>query len=62
MLLLADESTTHYYSDLFVALRKLGKQIPTNDLWIAALALQHDLLLYTRDVHFQSVPGLKLVD
>jgi predicted nucleic acid-binding protein len=35
-----------------------GTPIPTNDIWIAALAMQHGLPLYTRDAHFSSVAGL----
>lgn len=39
-------------------LRKRGSLIPDNDIWIACIALQHDLTLVTRDAHFQAVPGL----
>ncbi|MBX3424918.1 MAG: PIN domain-containing protein [Pirellulales bacterium] len=39
---------------------KRGTPIPTNDVWIAAQALQHNLTLDTRDEHFRKVPGLKL--
>ncbi len=50
--LFANEGTTHFYAELFAELRQGGKPIPTNDLWIAALVLQHDLTLFTRDKHF----------
>jgi predicted nucleic acid-binding protein len=43
---------------LFVQLKRAGSPVPDNDLWIAALALQHDLLLVTRDQHFQRIPQL----
>jgi tRNA(fMet)-specific endonuclease VapC len=49
------------FSDVSNELRKQGRKIPTNDIWIAALAIQHDLTLDTRDQHFQQVAGLKLV-
>ncbi|MCP4134020.1 MAG: type II toxin-antitoxin system VapC family toxin [bacterium] len=39
---------------------KKGKPIPTNDIWIAAVAFQHGLKLFTRDKHFKDVPGLIL--
>ena len=39
-------------------LRSRGTPIPENDLWIAALAVQHKLTLVTRDSHFQVVAGL----
>lgn len=55
-----DEKTTEHYAQIFVHLRKKGTGIPTNDLWIAALARQHDLELCTSDAHFQHVEGLRL--
>ena len=57
-LLKPDEKTAHYYAEVFVALRASGTPIPTNDLWIAALARQHRLPLLTLDTHFAAVPGL----
>ena len=60
-ILLLDEQTPEFYASVFHALRLLGKPIPTNDMWIAAQALQHGLALDTRDGHFQHVPGLTLV-
>jgi predicted nucleic acid-binding protein len=56
-----DEKTARHYADVFVALRKLGIPIPTNDLWIAALARQHRLPLLSFDAHFGAVQGLTLV-
>ena len=53
-----DAQTTHFYADLYASLRKRGQPIPTNDLWIAALALQHDLVLFARDRHFDAIPEL----
>lgn len=56
--LYADEQTTHAYAGLFAQLRMQGTPIPTNDLWIAALCVQHDLLLCSRDAHFNHLPQL----
>ena len=53
-----DESTTHHYARLYCQLRKQGTPIPMNDLWIAALAVQHDMLLLTGDGHFDCIPQL----
>jgi predicted nucleic acid-binding protein len=53
-----DEKTARQYAEIFAALRTAGRPIPTNDLWIAALARQHRLLLVTFDRHFGAVPGL----
>jgi predicted nucleic acid-binding protein len=56
--LLPDRETAEHYARLFVQLKRAGAPVPDNDLWIAALALQHDLLLITRDKHFKSIPQL----
>jgi tRNA(fMet)-specific endonuclease VapC len=56
--LCADEQTTHHYAGVFAQLRKQGTPIPTNDIWIAAIVLQHDLALFTRDAHFSNLPQL----
>jgi len=60
-ILLASEATTHHYAMLHLQLRARGKPIPTNDLWIAALAIEHGLALATRDAHFAHIPQLVLV-
>jgi predicted nucleic acid-binding protein len=56
--LFADDGTTHHYGNLFRQLRQQGTPIPTNDLWIAALCVQHDLLLASRDIHFEHLPQI----
>ncbi len=56
--LLPSRETAEHYARLFVQLRRAGTPIPDNDLWIAALALEHDLLLVTRDRHFRRIPQL----
>jgi predicted nucleic acid-binding protein len=53
-----DDQTTHHYAAVFRQLRVQGTPIPTNDLWIAALALQHNLSLHARDRHFDHLPQL----
>jgi len=53
-----DEQTTHYYSDIYASLRKKGKPIPTNDIWIAALVWQHSLVLFARDSDFDNIPQI----
>lgn len=47
-----DTGTAHFYGEIKNALRVKGHPIPENDIWIAAIALQHGLTLITRDVHF----------
>ena len=60
-LLFADEATTHHYANLFRQLRAQGTPIPANDLWVAALAVQHGLALLSRDEHFAHLPQLLIV-
>ena len=52
------EATTIVYAKVRVGLKKAGRPIPANDVWIAALALQHRLRLLSRDEHFDAVSGL----
>jgi len=57
-----DERTTHHYAAIGLELKGMGKPIPTNDLWIAALCRQHSLALLSRDRHFDVVAGLRRID
>ena len=54
--LLPDEQTAHHYAQLHLQLRNKGASIPTNDLWIASLVIQHHLVLCTSDRHFRQLP------
>ncbi|MGE3842006.1 MAG: PIN domain-containing protein [Vicinamibacterales bacterium] len=54
-------ATTVVYAEVRAALKKCGRPIPANDVWIAALALEHRLPVLTRDAHFEAVPGLARV-
>ena len=58
--LFADGATSEIYSDIKIELKKGGKQIPVNDLWIAAIAKQNSLKLLTSDKHFTFINGLDL--
>lgn len=51
-----DAETADRYSEILAYLRRQGRPIPTNDLWIAASAMQHGLRLVTSDAHFDHVP------
>jgi len=55
-----DMDTADFYAQIFNSLKKKGSPIPTNDIWIAASALQNGLALFTLDKHFQFVDGLIL--
>jgi len=57
-----NEPTTQYYAQIVLDVKRLGRPIPTNDLWIAALCRQHSLPLLSRDRHFDLVAGTKRID
>lgn len=57
-----NEATTYIYARLFAYLRKKGTPIPINDLWIAAITLQHEASLLTFDQHFEVLPQIPLWD
>ncbi|MYN65492.1 MAG: type II toxin-antitoxin system VapC family toxin [Acidobacteria bacterium] len=59
--LYADDQTTRHYAAVYCQLRKQGTPIPTNDMWLAALVVQHNLVLHARDRHFDHLPQLALV-
>lgn len=52
------EETAIFYAELWGSLRAAGTPIPTNDLWIAAAALECGAILLTQDAHFNCIPGL----
>ena len=51
-----DDSTAERYSIILDYLKKCGTPIPTNDIWIAASAMQNGLVLLTADQHFLLLP------
>ena len=53
-----DEDTAEFYAEILDQLRKAGTPIPTNDIWIGAVALQHGLRLFSKDMHFKRIAGL----
>jgi tRNA(fMet)-specific endonuclease VapC len=55
-----DAATAQLYGNIKDRLRSRGRPIPENDIWIAAVALQHGLPLATRDDHFKEVDGLRV--
>lgn len=56
------DETTHRYAAINLELRQMGKPIPTNDLWIAALCRQYSLSILSRDKHFDFVSGNKRIE
>lgn len=54
-----NQVTADHYAAVRAELKSRGRPIPSNDLWIAALARQHSFRVLSRDRHFDFVPGLK---
>ena len=55
--LYSDAATINLYAGLYAQMRHQGTPVPTHALWIAALTIQHNALLATRDAHFNYVGG-----
>jgi len=55
------DDTADYYGRIRAALAKAGTQIPENDIWIAAIAMEHQLPLAARDAHFKLVAGITVL-
>lgn len=62
MVLDVTEPTTHCYVEITLELKRKGKPIPTNDIWIAALCRQYSLPLVSRDRHFDVITGNKRIE
>jgi tRNA(fMet)-specific endonuclease VapC len=58
IILRTDENTADMYGQIKQQLRDKGRPIPENDIWIAACAIQYDLVLLTQDKHFEAVDNL----
>ena len=54
--------TAEFYALVIHQLRAKGAPIPTNDIWIAALTMEHGACLATADEHFSRIDGLNLYD
>jgi tRNA(fMet)-specific endonuclease VapC len=61
-ILSVDRETAFHYGHIRSALAQTGTPIPENDIWIATLAIQHQLPLVTRDKHFERIPSISLLN
>ena len=61
LILKPDKETAFQYASTREALTKQGNLIPANDIWIAAIAIQHGLKLFTKDIHFERIENLDLM-
>ena len=58
VVLVADAETARHYANLRRTIDTVGGEIPYHDIWIGALALQHDLGVVSRDAHFDKMPQI----
>lgn len=54
-------STVHHYATIRESLHAKGRPIPQNDQWIAALALEHQMPILSRDSDFDHVDGIERI-
>ena len=59
-LIFCDLETAQWYGIIKIQLQRKGRPIPNNDIWIAAIAMQHNLILVTRDSHFDEIESLQV--
>lgn len=53
--------TADFYSYLLTALQESGNPVPTNDIWIAASAMEHGAGIATKDAHFRNILGIRII-
>ncbi len=56
-----DYNTAFYYGKIKKQLKAIGKPIPENDIWIAAISIQNNLPLISRDKHLSFIQDLELI-
>lgn len=54
------DTTADFYATIYANLRRKGRPIPTNDMWIAASTMEHGAILITRDQHFAHIENLRV--
>jgi tRNA(fMet)-specific endonuclease VapC len=59
--LVPDRETASIYATIRYELKQLGRPIPESDIWIAALARQHELEIVSNDAHFDLVEGVRRI-
>jgi predicted nucleic acid-binding protein len=57
-----DSRVAEQFARIFARLRRVGRPIETNDMWLGAIALAHDLTVASSDVHLHGIEGLRVED
>jgi len=47
-------------ADISTSLKKKGLTLPLSDIFIASIALEHNLSAFTFDKHFEQIPGVNI--
>lgn len=55
------EATATTYAKTRIGLKKKGKPIPENDLWIASVCIERKIPLFSNDAHFEDIEHLTLM-
>jgi tRNA(fMet)-specific endonuclease VapC len=50
-----DDDAARIYAEIMIALRKAGTPLPTNDIWVAAVASRDGATVLTYDEHFRLI-------
>lgn len=58
-ILYIDDATALFYGNIKKELKDIGRPIPENDIWIAAIAKQYGLILISRDKHFEQIENME---
>jgi len=53
-------SLWHKAGEISATLKKNGLNLPLSDIFIAALAIEHNLSIFTLDTHFEQIPGVRM--
>ena len=56
-----DAETAWHYGEIKAGLRRKGRPVPDNYVWIAAVGRQHQLVVATRDAHFAEIEGVAIL-
>lgn len=57
-----DSRVAEHFARIFAELRRAGRPIETNDMWLGAIALAHDLTVASNDAHLRFIEGLRVED
>ena len=57
-----ESRVAEHFANIFARLRRAGRRIETNDIWLGAIAFAHDLTVASSDGHLRFIEGLRVED